>query len=274
MGGDRGRLVERRDLVSRDLEELDAQVDVGEIAPETADRLRAAYRAELDSIDARLSDTAEPDPEPAEEATPPAGAVADGTRRRRSPRAVLLWSLLAMGVLTVAIALAARGTASEDVGPAVASGPGDLTVDPATVSNEQLEAVIAANPDIIAMRVALANRYFEAEDYSAALDHYLYIAENASDPMHESQALARIGWMAYVTDLPQEAEQYIQASLRIEPANAEATLFLGFVTLYGLGDAEAAVPQLEAALELSNLSSDVVGQLEAALEEARSGATP
>jgi tetratricopeptide (TPR) repeat protein len=274
MTAERDRLVERRDLVNRDLEELEAQVEVGEIAPETADRLRAAYREELESLAARLRDTPDLAPEAVEAATSKPGAAGDGGRTRRSPRAVVAWSLLAIGALTVAIAFAARGPATEDDAPPVASGPGDLTIDPATVSDEQLEAVVAANPEIIGMRVALANRYFEAEDYGAALDHYLYIAENATDPTQESQALARIGWMAYVTDLPQEAEQYIQASLRVDPANAEATLFLGFVTLYGLGDAEAAVPQLETALELGGLSADVVEQLEAALAEARAGSTP
>lgn len=274
MGAERDRLVERRDVVSRDLEELEAQLEIGEVAPEAADRLRAAYRAELDSIGAQLGDTPEPDTEAAEETAPAVSSVVDGVRGRRSPRVVVAWSLFAIGALTVAIAFAARGTATDDDVPGVASGPGDVTLDPATVSDEQLEAVVAANPEVIAMRVALANRYFEAENYGAALDHYLYIAENATDAAQESQALARIGWMAYVTDLPQEAERYIEAGLRIDPANAEATLFLGFVTLYGLGDPEAAVPQLEAALELDNLTADVVGQLEAALEEARSGGTP
>jgi tetratricopeptide (TPR) repeat protein len=149
-----------------------------------------------------------------------------------------------------------------------------LTVDPASVSSEELEAVVAANPNINGMRMALADRYFAAEDYGSALDHYLYIAENNPTADEESKVLARIGWMAYITDQPEAAEDYVLASLRIDPTNAEATLYLGFITLYGLGDAEGAIPQLEAALELPNLSPSVVSQVEAALEEARQGGTP
>ena len=93
-------------------------------------------------------------------------------------------------------------------------------------------------------------------------------------PADESRALARVGWMAYLTDIPESAEEYILASLRVDPANGEAVLYLGFITYYGLGDAEAAIPQLEAALELPNLSDHVVIQIEAALEEARQAVTP
>jgi len=113
-----------------------------------------------------------------------------------------------------------------------------------------------------------------AEEYGSALDHYLYIAENNPTADEESKVLARIGWMAYITDQPEAAEDYVLASLRVDPANAEATLYLGFITMYGLGDVEGAIPQLEAALELPNLSPSVVSQVEAALEEARQGGTP
>ena len=37
--------------------------------------------------------------------------------------------------------------------------------------------VIELNPDIMPMRIALANRYFEAFDYSSALPHFMYVAE-------------------------------------------------------------------------------------------------
>ena len=139
------------------------------------------------------------------------------------------------------------------------------------MSNEELEGVVAANPNINAMRLALADRYFAAEEYSSALDHYLYIAENDPTPTEEGIALARLGWMAYATGLSEAAEEYVLSSLDADPTNTEATLFLGFITLYGLEDAERAIPQLEAALEIPDLRADIVTQIEAALEEARGG---
>lgn len=267
MTTDRDRLIERRDLVSRDLAELTAQVEDGEIDAATADRLGETYRAELDSLDATIGSLPEGERQP--EPEPQAAAEVDDSRKPRSRR-VIAGSLFVIAALTAAIAFAARDT--ERNREPTAAGPGALTVDPASVSNEQLETIVAANPDIIGMRMALADRYFEAEEFGSALDHYLHIAENASDQADESKALARVGWMAYTTGIPEAAQQYIEESIRIDPTNAEARLFIGFVTLYGLGDAEAAIPQLEAARGLQNLSANLVAQIEAALEDARQGA--
>jgi tetratricopeptide (TPR) repeat protein len=269
MTSERDRLRERRDLVARDLEELAAQVDEGEVDPETASRLEEDYRSELASIDAALSKL------PEERKASPAAPVhrpprARGPERARSTRRVVVGGVILVAALTAAIAFAARDTTPE---PTVSASPGALTVDPATVSNEELEAVVAANPGITAMRMALADRYFEAEEYSAALDHYLTIAETTTVPEEESKALARIGWMAYITDQPEAAAQYMEVALEADPNNAEAILYRGFITMYGLGDPEAAIPQLEQALGLPNISDNVVSQIEQALDEARGGGT-
>ena len=151
------------------------------------------------------------------------------------------------------------------------AAPGGLTVDPNSVSNDQLEDVVAQNPDINAMRMALADRYFEEENFSQALDHYLYIAENNPTPAEEGRALSRIGWMAYTTGQPETAEQYLQTSLTVDPTNAESKLFLGFVLLYGLEDAEAAIPWLEEVAEVPDLPPTLLAQVQDALDDARSG---
>ena len=49
------------------------------------------------------------------------------------------------------------------------------------VTNTELEAVVAANPDIIGMRLALARRYFEAGDYSASFGHYFEVVQQDSN---------------------------------------------------------------------------------------------
>ncbi len=205
---------------------------------------------------------------------PPTDSVAQtpAAPAPRSPVAIVLTALVIIGALTVAIIFAARDSTPDESGPV--AGPGELSMDPGSVSNEQLEAVVAANPDIIGMRMALADRYFAGEEFGSALGHYLHIAENATDPADEARALARVGWMAFRTGLAQEAERYLVLSLDAAPGNSDAVLFRGYVTFYGLGDAEAAIPQLEAALDLPDLSPPERVQLETALEEARSGGTP
>ena len=269
MSTDREHLAERRDLIRRDLDELAAQVEEAEIETATADQLRANYQAELELLEASLRELPEGRHKPA--------VVVDepkiGPPTTRSPRRIVIGSLFLIVALSLAIGFAARDAEPQNSQP-ISSSPGDLTIDPDTVSNEQLETIVAANPNINGMRMALADRYFAAEDYGAALDHYLHIADNGPSPEEATKALARIGWMAYISGLHDEARTYVEASLTADPTNAEATLFLGFITLYGLGDVETAIPQLEAALDLPNLSANVISQIEDALTEARAGEAP
>lgn len=272
MSEERRRLRERRDLVARDLEELAAQQEMGEVGEDTAARLAASYRSELESLEAALAELPEDEDDVVVDAVEPDVTEPDAPAARRSTRSVVIASLVIIAVLSGGILFAA--TRGGDEGTAAPQSPGALTVDPNDVSNEQLEGIVAANPNVTPMRMALADRYFSGEDFGPALDHYLYIAENAPEPADQAQAMARIGWMAYRTELPAEASEYVDASLLVDPTNAEAILYRGFITFYGLGDAAAAIPQLEEALELPNISGNVVDQIVEALAEARAAETP
>jgi tetratricopeptide (TPR) repeat protein len=264
---DRDRLEERRELALRDLEELAEQVEAGEIDEETASSLRAGYQAELDDVTARL-DAMPVKPKRTTIGTDP---TTDG-RRPRSGRRAIVGSVLVIAALSVAIFFAAGDINPEPTAPtAGTASPGGLSVDPNAISNEQLEEVVAQNPGINAMRLALADRYFEEQNYSKALDHYLVIAENDPTPAEEGRALSRIGWMAYTTGQPETAEQYLQTALTIDPTNGETKLFLGFVYLYGLEDPTAAIPWLEEVAGFGDLPQAIRAEVELALEEARSG---
>jgi tetratricopeptide (TPR) repeat protein len=230
-----------------------------------AERLRTGYLGELASLEASLADM----PVVGEAPRTDVLAVEAAKPRTRSTRRVIAGSVIVMAAVSVTIFLVVRDARPDGAG-SLSGSPGDLIVDPSSVSDEQLEAVVAANPDLTAMRMALADRYYDDEEYGSSLDHYLYIADNSPDRLERSKALARVGWMAYITDQPEAAQDYILASLDADPSNAEALLFRGFITLYGLEDAETAIPQLEAALELSNLSPNVISQVNDALEDARS----
>ncbi len=269
MTTERQRLTDRRDLVQRDIAELMEQIADGEVDEATGRELLEGYERELAEVTAALADL------PEDEAAPVAAPVkVDEATGTRSVRRVVVGSVVVIAALSVAIFLAARDATPDDPGPSGAAGPGDLSVDPAEVSNEQLEAVVAANPDIPAMRLALADRYFRSEQFSAALDHYLYVAGNNPDPADEAFALARIGWIAHATDLSEAGEEYVRQSLAIEPNGIEAKLFLGFIILYGLDDPARAIPPLEAALEIQGLPESSLMQIEQALEEARQGVNP
>lgn len=264
---DRRHLEERLEIARRDLNELAEQVEAGEIDPATAETLRAGYQAEADEVDAQIGAL----PAPSKKQAVETEAEAPGMKARSTRRAVI-GSVIVIAALSVAIFLAAGEIDPEPAPSASGSeSPGALTVDPNSIGNEQLEEVVAQNPTINAMRMALADRYFEEENYGKALDHYLTIAENNPTPAEEGRSLTRIGWMAYTTGQPEAAEQYLQTSLTVDPTNDETKLFLGFVLLYGLEDPDGALPWLEEVAQISELPPSILSQVEAAIAEARSG---
>ena len=69
------------------------------------------------------------------------------------------------------------------------------------VSNQTLEAVIAANldhPQISGMRLALADRYREEGDYRSAFPHYFAVVESeTSDAGQRVAALAGLAWITW-----------------------------------------------------------------------------
>ena len=274
MSTERDRLTERRDLVQRDIEELAEQIEEGEVDESTGTQLMKGYKQELGAVEAALAEL--PDlrslkaPKSPKTPKPPnVVSTEEATPKGRSMARIVAGSLVVATAMVVVIFLVASNVTPDDQGPSVAASPGELTVDPDSVSNEQLEAVVAANPDIPGMRLALANRYFLADQFPEALDHYLYIAGNNPTPADEALALARIGWIAHATGLSESAEEYMKQSLAIDPNQFDAILFRGFVTLYGLDRPADAIPQLEAALEMPGLPQATSLQVEQALEEAR-----
>jgi tetratricopeptide (TPR) repeat protein len=270
-------LEERRRLAARDLEELTEQVEAGEIDEATAARLEEGYRAELADAEARLAKlgrSARPGSDrpagsrreqPAPKSTPSAGA---GARRpSTSPRNILIGMIGVLVALTVVIVIAGRGGDEEGAAaaPPTSAGPEiGSTGDPLA----DMEAAVAAHPESNEMRLALAGMYFDVGQYLPAMEHYMAVLDNEPTPDEESVALARVGWMAYVTDQPNAAVDYLNAALAIDPAYGEAKLFLGVVLLYGLEDHEAAIPVLEEVLEFPDLPEQLRPDVENMLAEA------
>jgi tetratricopeptide (TPR) repeat protein len=137
-------------------------------------------------------------------------------------------------------------------------------------SRQELESIIAAHPESLAMRLALADLYFDDGDYSASLPHYLGVLEGEPTPLEESRALGRIGWMAYLTGQTTAAADYLEASLEADPDNGEGKLFLAVVLFEGSGDAAGAIPLLEEVLAIPGLPDDMRQAVGAVLDEARS----
>ncbi len=262
----RRRLETTVEQATRDLEELTSQVEAGEIDPDTAAELRATYERERAEA-LRALDELGSEPDPAAAAgDPPAG---------RSPLRMVVGATIlvaALGGVVYAAVRAASDTSNPALqGDAASAGP----VDPASVSNETMEAVIAANldnPQINGMRFALANRYFDAREYAKAFPHFQAILENDPPPELAAASLIRLGWMVYdgngEVDL---AISLLDQALQITPDDSLGLYLLSRVEWCGAGDPEAAVGLLERAMADPGLDADTRTLLEADLAAARSG---
>jgi len=250
---ERIRLEARRDRALSDLVDLDRQVGSGEIPATDAEVLRRRYRAEAaDAIAAldRLDDAPAADP---------------GRRTRtRTWVGVGLFAVVAVGAV-IGIASAVR---PRDDGP-LTGGPAapPTTVDLSQVTNEEMEQVVAANPDITPMRLALARRYVEEGDFSSALTHYLYILERGDEP----EALMYVGWMTYLSGDAETGVALLERSLQIAPGEPLAQWFLANALFHGTGDRSAALPLLEAVIASGKAPDDIVEEAEAMLAEAEAG---
>lgn len=107
----------------------------------------------------------------------------------------------------------------------LATGVANIDVDNLDeVSNETMEAVIAANldhPQVSGMRLALADRYREEGNYRAAFPHYLGVAESETSAAGQQvAALSGLAWMTW--DGNGEAETalgLLDRALEIQPGS-------------------------------------------------------
>ncbi len=116
----------------------------------------------------------------------------------------------------------ARATLPSAAFPAMRSPAGESTS--AEVTDEELEQVVAENPEITGMRLALAERYFVAGEFDRAVDHYLVVLEQ--DPENVA-ALAAVGWMTHLSGSLRRGATYVERALAIEPDYAQGVLVPG-----------------------------------------------
>jgi tetratricopeptide (TPR) repeat protein len=252
---ERARLTERRDIISRDIEELAEQVSTGEIDESTAADLRAHYVQDLVEVEARLAELPKDTPKAADSETP------DIVQQGWSPKKVLTAGGILVAAFTVILVLVVSGANN-------ASTTQTTSGDAISATLQQLEAAVEANPDVVGMRIALADEYFAEDDFTSALDHYLKALDSNPTDVEASHVLGRVGWLSYVTVQPDAAVDYLNQSLEKDPTNLEATLFLGIDYLYGLNDAEKALPLLQQVLADPDIPADLKAQIQTAIDDA------
>ena len=196
--------------------------------------------------------------------------VVSPIRRRR----LLTGGLILAGALATIVVVA--GGSLQTKGDAVA-GVADLGEDDlANVSNETMEAVIAANanhPQVSGMRLALAERYYEDRHYRLAFPHYLAVAENGqATPAEVTTALVRLGWMAYDGNGEVEAAlELFDKALEIDSTSQVALYLKGTVLWCGPEENAAAAGLFAQILADLDLPEESRSQVESDLNAAQSG---
>lgn len=266
----RERLEQERDQALRDLVDLERQVADGELPVDVADGLRAEYEHTAATALTRLSERTEP-----KEA---AGTLPDGGGKLPDSRTRRLAYAVAVTVAVIAVGVMLPPNLQERIAGGAVSGnealgsavPGkDAGAPPrdlSTVTNREMEDVVAQNPGVVDMRLALAHRYLSEADYLAAARHYLVALDQ--EPRNV-EAQAHYGWLLMQLDEPEQAMEYVDRALAQDPREQEALWFKANIALYGLSDPAGALSALAQLQEKPELTPEVRSQVEALIAEAR-----
>ncbi len=244
------RTREQIELIYEELDEVDQQVADGDLDADTAAEIKRRYEAELAALEASL--------EAAEQAGDDGAVDGDGkglAARRLNGRAIAGIALVVTAMTVVAVFAVQSINSQRITGADGIVGDivrGEAQIDLENVSNEEMEAVVAANPDIVPMRLALARRYFEAGEFDKALDHYFEVLNREQHP----EALANIGWMTYLSGRPDIAVSYVEAALDRQPDYLAAEWFLGNIYV-ALGRNDEAVIMLTTVIASDAIPDDV-----------------
>lgn len=148
-------------------------------------------------------------------------------------------------------------------------------VDLDSISNETMEAVIAANadhPDIAGMRFALGNRYFAEGQYSAAFEHYQEVLNSETNTAMEAATMIRVGWIVWDgNQQPDLAVSLLQQALELAPGDSLGWYLLGQVEWCGKSDFVSAEQRLEQALSNPELDPDSVSAIRRDLAAIQAG---
>ena len=240
---DAGAVAEQLTAIDNDLADIEMQVVAGDLAADDAVRLRDAYRSEADGL-------AELDL---------AGTTGGLDRKRMLIGAGVL--VLGGLALTAGVVAVAHDRAPNDL---ITGGLPETSLE--NVTNEEMELVVAQNPNVIGMRLRLAERYFEEADFSSAYPHYLYILQQQDN----AEALANMGWMTFLSGDAETGERFVTRSLEVDADHLQSYWYLANIRWFGYADGPGAIAPLERLLAAEGVPDDVRTDAETLLGEARS----
>ena len=172
-----------------------------------------------------------------------------------------------VAVLTVAIVIIANSSGEDETAaPAAPSetgapgGSGDMVA--------EMEAAVAANPEVNGMRLALAEIYFNQFEFAKAKEHYLAVLHNSPTPDEQTETMLQLGLIEFYSGDPALAAQHVQVVLDDDPESLAGRFYLGAIQLYGLEDPAAAIETLEGLVDDPELPEGAKTDAEGMLSEA------
>lgn len=194
----------------------------------------------------------------------------DDTEDRRWAVGLGISAFVVLVVVVLAVVVGGAGQEPAAEGPST-------TRDLSTVTDEEMEHVVAENPDVVPMRLALVERYLRGAETEAtnggedeaerllglARAHARQAEDRATTLDDKARALRYLGWTTALLGAPEEGEVLLIQSLGIDETNPDALYFLAYVRFELLGDAQAALGPLEAlsGQDMTDRQRQVIGAL-------------
>lgn len=199
------------------------------------------------------------------------GVIAVASRLERTPRRARLMAgaaMLGLASVVAVVVAGARQPVPRDPEPLAA--PSGAAADLQGVTNQSMEEVVAANPEVIGMRLALLERYLDEGDLDAAYRHSSVAINLPATDQEYQRALRLHGWVTALKGAPVSGAEYLQAALALSPTDRDALWFLANVQHSGLNDHAAARRTLEQLLttEMTDAERARVQSLLAEVEQA------
>jgi tetratricopeptide (TPR) repeat protein len=237
----------RKAQALRDLVEVERQRQAGEIDGETAEHLTRIYEAEVVAARAR--------------AEAPSGRLSLGwiVTLARHPR-----RHVAARVRSWPPSSHSDQRAGQCSRPCRPPGGGR---GPSTVTDEEMEAVIAENPSVTPMRLSLIERYLREGNLEKAKEHAQLALDNDPSAADREQALKYLGWTTAALGDPHGGADLLNQSIALDPTDLDAKWFLANVELTQLDDPSAAATLLREILA-QPISDTQRTSVEAKLKEA------
>lgn len=174
---------------------------------------------------------------------------AGGRAARRGPERYLPVAAVAVVLVLTAVVVAVSQLSGDDGGdpPAALEQPAQQR-DLSEVSNEEMEEVVAANPGVVPMRLALVERYLADGELDKARAHAREAAERAAAAGDRHRAKVYLGWTTALLGEQTQGAALLEEAVAEEPADLNARWFLANV-LADAGDRERAAELLRTLLD-------------------------